>query len=38
MNYRFEILEMNSRRILKVKVTILPSAPAEENNDEKEKK
>lgn len=38
MNYRFEILEMNSRRILKVKVTILPSAPAEEDNEEKEKK
>lgn len=37
MNYRFEILEMNSRRILKVKVTILPSAPEEEKAD-KEKK
>ena len=37
MNYRFEILEMNSRRILKVKVTILPSAPEEDKVD-KEKK
>lgn len=33
MNYRFEILEMNSRRILKVKVTILPSAPEEDKVD-----
>lgn len=37
MNYRFEVLEMNSRRILKVKVTILPSAPEEDKSD-KEKK
>lgn len=26
-NFRFEVLEMNSRRILKVKVTILPEMP-----------
>lgn len=37
-NYRFEILEMNSRRILKVKVTILPPVPPEEEEDDKEKK
>lgn len=37
-NYRFEILEMNSRRILKVKVTILPPVPSEEEEDDKEKK
>lgn len=37
MNYRFEILEMTSRRILKVKVTVLPSAP-EEDDANKEKK
>ncbi len=37
MNYRFEVLEMNSRRILKVKVTILPSA-LEEDKADKEKK
>lgn len=33
-NYRFEILEMTSRRILKVKVTVLP--PASEDKAEKE--
>ncbi len=38
MNYRFEILEMNSRRILKVKVTILPSVSEKEDDDNKEKK
>lgn len=37
MNYRFEILEMTSRRILKVKVTVLPSAPKEDDAN-KEKK
>ena len=34
-NYRFEILEMTSRRIQKVKVTILPVA--QEEDEEKEK-
>lgn len=29
-NYRFEVLEMNSRRILKVKVTVLPAVSGEE--------
>lgn len=29
-NYRFEIVEMDSRRILKVKVTVLPKEPKEE--------
>lgn len=33
-NYRFEILEMTSRRILKVKVTVLP--PASEDKAERE--
>ena len=34
-NYRFEILEMTSRRIQKVKVTILPVAQEEDESKEK---
>ena len=34
-NYRFEILEMTSRRIQKVKVTILPVAQEEDEVKEK---
>ena len=33
-NYRFEVLEMTSRRILKVKVTVLPAVPEEKTEKE----